>query len=80
MEDTWKDIKQVIHIAAENTIGQKPRKIRNGWYDEECKEMLEKQNNARLKMLQRKTRSNIDSLRKTRSEARRICMKKNKTI
>jgi len=78
VEDTWKDIKQVIHIAAENTIGQKPRKIRNGWYDEECKEMLEKQNNARLKMLQRKTRSNIDTFRKTRREARRICRKKKK--
>jgi len=26
-----------------------------GWDDEECKEMLEEQNNARLKMLQRKT-------------------------
>jgi len=71
-----KDIKQVIHIAAKNTLGQKSRKIRNGWYDEECKEILEKQNNTRLKMLQRKTRNNIDIFRKIRREARQICRKK----
>jgi hypothetical protein len=39
----------------DNVLGQKPRMVRIGWYDEECKEMLEGQNNARLKMLQRKT-------------------------
>jgi hypothetical protein len=35
--------------------------VRNDWYDEECKEMLEEQNNARLKMLQRKTRINNEA-------------------
>ena len=78
VEDTWKDIKQVIYTAAENTLGQKEKRIRNGWYDEECKEMLEKQNSARLKMLQRKTRSNIETFRNARREARRICRRKKK--
>jgi hypothetical protein len=53
----WEDIKQVICKAADNILEQKPRMVQNGWYDEECKEMLEEQNNARLKMLQRKTRN-----------------------
>ena len=51
----WEDIKQVICKVADNILGQKPIMVRNGWYDEECKEMLEEQNNVRLKMLQRKT-------------------------
>ena len=61
VEAVWEDIKQAICKAADNILGQKPRTVRNGWYDEECKEMLEEQNNARLKMLQRKTRSNIEA-------------------
>ena len=28
VEDTWKDIKQVIYTAAENTLGQKEKRIR----------------------------------------------------
>jgi hypothetical protein len=40
VEASWEDIKQTICVAADNTIGQKPRIVRNGWYDEECKEML----------------------------------------
>ena len=59
VEAAWEDIKQVICKAAGNILGQKPRTVRNGWYDEEWKEMLEEQNNEHLKMLQRKTQSNI---------------------
>jgi hypothetical protein len=61
VEVAWEDIKQAIFKAADNILGQKPRMVRNGWYEEECKEMVEEQNNARLKMLQRKTRSNIEA-------------------
>jgi len=57
----WEDIKQVIYKAADNILGQKPRMLRNGWYDDECKGMFEEQNNARLKMLQRKTRTNTEA-------------------
>ena len=44
-------------------LGQKPRTVRNGWFDEECTEMLEEQNKARLKMLQKKTRNNIEAIK-----------------
>jgi hypothetical protein len=74
----WEDIKQVIRKAADNILGQKPRMVRNGWYDEECKEMLEEQNNARLKMLQRKTRNNNEAYKEARRKARKVCRKKKK--
>jgi hypothetical protein len=35
VEATWKDIKQAICEAADNILGQKPRMVRNSWYDEE---------------------------------------------
>jgi hypothetical protein len=40
--------------------------------------MLEEQNKVRLKMLQRKTRSNIEAYREARKEARKVCRKKKK--
>jgi hypothetical protein len=77
VEAAWEDIKEAICKAADNTLGQKPRIVRSGWYDEECKEMLEEQN-ARLKMLQRKTRSNIKAYKEAHREARKVCRKKKK--
>jgi len=54
VEATWEDIKQVIYKAVDKILGQKARMVRNGWYGEECKEVIEEQNKARQKMLQRK--------------------------
>jgi hypothetical protein len=78
VQTAWEDIKQVTCKAADNIPGQKSRMIRNGWYDEECKEMLEEQNKPRLKMLQRKTQSNIEAYREARKEARKVCRRKKK--
>ena len=47
MGAAWEDIKQVICEAADNILGQKPRMVRNGWYDEECKEMAGMMKNVR---------------------------------
>jgi hypothetical protein len=38
--------------------------------------MLQEQSNARLKMLQRKTRNNIEAYKETRRKARKVCRKK----
>jgi hypothetical protein len=76
----WQDIKQVICKAADNILGQKPRMVRNGWYNEECKEMLEKQNNVRLKMVQRKTQNNTEAYIEARRKARKVCRKKKKRL
>jgi len=40
--------------------------------------MTEEQNNARLKMLRRKTRNNIDAYKEARRKARKVCRKKKK--
>jgi len=59
VDTAWENIKQAICKVAENTLGYNIKKVRNGWYDEECKELLEVQNCARLNMLWRKMRGNI---------------------
>jgi hypothetical protein len=53
VKTAWENIKQAICKAAENTLGHNVKKVRNGWYDEVCKEALEVQNCARLNMLPR---------------------------
>jgi hypothetical protein len=35
VEDTWEDIKQAICKAEDYILGQNPRTVRNGWYEEE---------------------------------------------
>jgi hypothetical protein len=44
VETIWEEIKQVICKAADTTLGQKPRRVQNDWYDEESKEKLEEEN------------------------------------
>jgi hypothetical protein len=61
VETAWENIKQAICKAAENILGYNVKKIRNGWYDEECKEVLEVQNCACLNILWRKMRGNIQT-------------------
>jgi hypothetical protein len=41
VDTAWENIKQAICKVAENTLGYNIKKVRNGWYDEECKELLE---------------------------------------
>jgi hypothetical protein len=80
VEAAWEDIKQAVCKVADNILGQKPRTVRNGWYDKECKEILKEQNNASLKMLQRKTRSNIEAYKEALWEARKVCRKKKNVV
>ena len=80
VEATWKDIKQTICQAVDNILGLKTRKVRNGWYDEECKEILEEQNNTHLKMIQRKTRSNTEAYKEAQREAMKVRRRRKKTL
>lgn len=46
MEEEWKQIKQVIIEAAEQTIGYQPKPDRRAWFDEECRIVLDEKNAA----------------------------------
>jgi hypothetical protein len=60
IEDKWQKYKNVAIIAsAENILGFEERS-RNEWYDEECRRLVEGRNKARLKLLQRHTRSSAN--------------------
>jgi hypothetical protein len=71
-------IKQLICKAAENALGFYPKRIRNEWFDGKCKDALEVRIIARMKMLQRETRANIQAYRSAHREAKLICKRKKK--
>jgi putative IMPACT (imprinted ancient) family translation regulator len=78
VETMWKHVKQSIHKASENILGYYTKKKRNEWHDEECRTMLEIRNAARMKMLQRKTRTNIQEYKMVQREAKLVCKRKTK--
>jgi hypothetical protein len=54
-------------------IGYEQGWKRNYWFDDECKKALEARSKARIKMVNRETRSNVDDCKSRRREAKRIC-------
>jgi hypothetical protein len=48
---------------------------RNDWYDDECKQVIEERNTARLEMLNR-TRANVSDYEEKRRLANRECRRK----
>jgi hypothetical protein len=68
--------KQSIYKASENILRYCTKKKRNEWYVEEYRTVLEIRSAARMKMLQRKTRTNIQEYKKAQREAKLVCKRK----
>ncbi|KAJ4441436.1 hypothetical protein ANN_11291 [Periplaneta americana] len=78
IEQKWSFIKQNIHSSASEIIQTTQNKNRNTWFDRECKEMIDKRNELRLVMLQKKTRAATDKYKEGRRNAKNICKMKKK--
>ena len=73
----WEKLKKAIVEVAENTIGEK-RRLRNDWFDQECEEIIARKNDARTKLLQRRTRTRQEEYDMLRREANKVCRRKKK--
>jgi hypothetical protein len=73
INDEWEQIKTVIVDAARNVLQVQSKAPRNEWWDEECKKIIQENNEARKKWLQLKARTSwktyID-----RKQANKICI------
>ena len=78
VEDEWERIKEAITEAATEVIQTQNRTPRNEWWDEECRQCIERKNEARGKWLQRKTRASQELYKKRRIEANVLCRQKKK--
>uniref|UniRef100_A0A8D8QNX5 Craniofacial development protein 2 n=1 Tax=Cacopsylla melanoneura TaxID=428564 RepID=A0A8D8QNX5_9HEMI len=78
IEDKWEHVKTSIINAAKETVGEKGTERNRAWFDQECRDIIERKNQARAVMLSRKTRSNTETYKVLRSEAKKIMKKKKK--
>lgn len=62
--------------AAETVVGTVRRTEREEWFDNECAKAVEERNEARSRMLQRKTRQTTEMYREKRRLAAKECKKK----
>jgi hypothetical protein len=76
IEERWKIIKKIIKDNAKVVLGFRQNIVRNEWFDEKCKEKLQDKNNARIKMLQVKTRSSVEENKEKRRTANSMCKNK----
>ena len=76
INEQWDRIKVALTKSAEEAIGFKPINQRAGWFDKECREIIEERNQARLTMLQRETRNTRQIYNETRRKATKLCRKK----
>ena len=74
----WSFIKESIHTAARETLGITQPKVRNNWFDEDCKKVIEIRNSCRMNMLLKRTRTANEEYRKARKEAKYVCRIKKK--
>ncbi|KAI5708261.1 hypothetical protein M8J77_019306 [Diaphorina citri] len=77
-EEKWEQTKRAILEAAKNTVGEKRRERNSTWFDRECRDIIDKKNQARKVMLSRSTRNNCEAYKKLRKEAKRVLKKKKK--
>ena len=78
VEYEWERIKEAITEAATEITQTQNRTPRNEWWDEECRQCIERKNEARGKWLQRKTRASQELYKKRRIEANVLCRQKKK--
>jgi len=75
IEEDWKQLKQVIMEAAEQTIRYQQKPDRMGWFDDECLKALEEKNAAYKKWIDRPTRAKIMEYERLRKITHKICKK-----
>jgi hypothetical protein len=59
-EGRWQYVKQVIVSVVYDVTGYEQGWRRNDWFDDEYKKAYEAKSRARIKMVNRETRSNVD--------------------
>ena len=78
IEIEWENIKTAMIDAAQNTIQFQSNQPKNEWWDEECKQIIKLKNDARMKVLQCKTRTSQEAYVQVRNQANKLCRQKKK--
>jgi endonuclease/exonuclease/phosphatase family metal-dependent hydrolase len=80
LEDCWNTVKTAINSVAENVLGHVERSRRNEWFDEECQQVLDEKNAARVLMLRQATRQNVDRYKQKRRQQTQLFREKKRRL
>lgn len=78
VEDMWSRVRNAVEVVAEKVVGRKGPRIRNDWFDDECRQALNAKNAARARYLQRASRANQEEYRTKRTMERKLFRQKKK--
>ncbi|XP_060530071.1 craniofacial development protein 2-like [Cylas formicarius] len=78
VEVEWQQLKTIVREAASETIGTTTGSQKNGWYDQECKNILDEKTRKRMTFLENPTNENKEIFNIARAKARRLLRKKKK--
>ena len=76
LEDGWRDIRSAIGSTAVAALGSMAPERKNDWFDGECKQLVEEKNAARARMLQHRTRRNVERYRRARNRQNSVLRRK----
>jgi hypothetical protein len=79
-KEEWTCIKETLITSAQNIIGEKQNERNEKLYDQECQEIVEAKQEARLKCLQHNTRANQEEYNRKRIAAARVCCRKKREV
>jgi hypothetical protein len=77
-DEEWEKIKEAKTDAKQEVIQTQSRTPRNEWWDEECRQNIQRKNEARIKWLQHKTRASQEAYKKMRINANVLIRQKKK--
>ena len=72
--------KETLITPAQNIIGEKQNERNEEWYDQECREIIEAKQEARLICIQRNARANQEEYKRKRIAAARVCRRKKREV
>ncbi|RNL66056.1 hypothetical protein D7I40_24495, partial [Citrobacter sp. MH181794] len=76
IETSWQQIKSTLKEAANSILGHQNRRNGREWFDDECRQAIERRNDAYKAYLSRPTRVKHERFRELRRESDKICRKK----
>lgn len=79
IEKEWTLLQNTIQTSAQKCETTNVRRVIKDWFDEECKEALERRNRARIRLLKENTEENMQIHNEERRRAKQVCrLKKRK--
>jgi hypothetical protein len=73
-------VKETLITSEQDVTGEKQHERNEEWYDQECGEMVEVKQEARLKCIQHSTRANQEDYNRKRIPAYRVCRRKKREL